>query len=75
MSHALAACDILGAIAGLWVQALADNHILQALLDLLAVSADARSFSHVNGNELTSGTPLPAPQGVFPRYVEQDTAD
>ena len=45
------------------------------LLDLLAVSADARSFSHVNGNELTSGTPLPAPQGVFPRYVEQDTAD
>jgi methionyl-tRNA synthetase len=42
------------------------------LLDLLAVPADKRNFSNVGDNEaLISGTPLPAPQGVFPRYVEQ----
>jgi methionyl-tRNA synthetase len=45
------------------------------LLDLLAVSADARTFTHVGeGSELVSGTDLPAPQGVFPRYVEQEAA-
>ena len=42
------------------------------LLDLLAVPADARSFAHVGeAHALVPGTPLPAPQGVFPRYVEQ----
>jgi len=41
------------------------------LLDLLAVTADARSFAHVgDAHALLPGTPLPAPQGVFPRYVE-----
>lgn len=43
------------------------------LLDLLAVAPDARSFAHVDdANALVPGTELPAPQGVFPRYVDQD---
>ncbi len=42
------------------------------LLDLLAVPADARSFSALGEKgRLASGTALPAPQGVFPRYVEE----
>jgi len=42
------------------------------LLDLLAVPADKRTFANVGDDDaLVSGTPLPAPQGVFPRYVEQ----
>lgn len=40
------------------------------LLDMLAVPADQRDFAHFDG-ELAPGTPLPTPQGVFPRYVEQ----
>ena len=45
------------------------------LLDLLAVPEDARSFAHVgDAHALVPGTPLPAPQGVFPRYVEQEAA-
>jgi methionyl-tRNA synthetase len=47
----------------------------EKLLDLLAVPADARSFDHLDaGHALVSGTPLPPPQGVFPRYVEQAEA-
>ncbi|MGE0281072.1 MAG: methionine--tRNA ligase [Rhizobiaceae bacterium] len=41
------------------------------LLDLLAVPADKRTFANVgNADALAPGTPLPPPQGVFPRYVE-----
>ena len=44
------------------------------LLDLLAVAPDARDFAHLDAaHALVPGTELPAPQGVFPRYVEQDT--
>ncbi|MCK0197808.1 methionine--tRNA ligase [Ancylobacter sp. 6x-1] len=43
------------------------------LLDLLAVPADARSFAALGGaGRLTPGTALPAPVGVFPRYVEPE---
>ena len=43
------------------------------LLDLLAVPADKRAFEHVHADDaLVPGTELPAPEGVFPRYVEQD---
>jgi len=39
------------------------------ILDQLAVPADRRSFAAL-GHALVAGTALPAPQGVFPRYVE-----
>ncbi|SEB36244.1 methionyl-tRNA synthetase [Nitratireductor aquibiodomus] len=43
----------------------------EKLLDLLAVEKDARSFAHLGEeNALVSGSALPAPQPVFPRYVE-----
>ncbi|TWG99119.1 methionyl-tRNA synthetase [Mesorhizobium sp. J18] len=43
------------------------------LLDLLAVPADKREFAHVSDeNALIPGLELPAPQGVFPRYVERE---
>ena len=45
------------------------------LLDLLAVPADARSFAHMtDAFALEPVAALPAPQPVFPRYVEQDAA-
>lgn len=41
------------------------------LLDLLAVVADRREFANAgHADALVPGTPLPAPAGVFPRYVE-----
>jgi methionyl-tRNA synthetase len=42
------------------------------LLDILAVPADKRNFADLSGGELVPGTDLPAPQPVFPRYVEAD---
>jgi methionyl-tRNA synthetase len=45
------------------------------LLDQLAVPANERGFAHLaEAHALVSGTPLPAPQGVFPRYVEAEAA-
>ena len=45
------------------------------LLDLLAVAPEQRDFEHASdADALVPGTPLPAPAGVFPRYVEQDAA-
>jgi methionyl-tRNA synthetase len=40
------------------------------LLDLLAVAGGARGFESM-GNRLVSGTVLPAPAAIFPRYVEE----
>ncbi|MGE0213092.1 MAG: methionine--tRNA ligase [Parvibaculaceae bacterium] len=46
------------------------------LLALLGVPEDARQFTKLGGaGRLAHGTPLPAPQAVFPRYVETPTAD
>lgn len=43
------------------------------LLDLLGQPSDARSFAHLGSSDrLVPGTPLPAPEGVFPRYVDPD---
>ncbi|HEX2256060.1 MAG TPA: methionine--tRNA ligase, partial [Afifellaceae bacterium] len=43
----------------------------EKLLDLLAVPAEARDFAALGANgRLAPGTPLPPPQPVFPRYVE-----
>ncbi len=43
------------------------------LLDLVAVSKADRLFVHAGASgALVAGTPLPAPTGVFPRYVEAE---
>ena len=39
-----------------------------AMLNQLGVPPDARDFAAL-GKALPGGTPLPAPQGIFPRYV------
>jgi methionyl-tRNA synthetase len=44
-----------------------------ALLDQLGVAADARDFAALDV-AVTVGTPLPAPQGVFPRWTEPAAA-
>jgi methionyl-tRNA synthetase len=41
------------------------------LLDSLGIPADARDFAALGGaTRIRPGTPLPAPSGIFPRYVE-----
>jgi len=43
------------------------------LLDLLAVPEEARTFAALGeGGRLAAGVALPAPSGVFPRYVEAE---
>jgi len=43
------------------------------LLDLLGVAPEARSFAALGaGHRLVSGTALPAPSAIFPRYVEPE---
>ncbi|MBR0796226.1 methionine--tRNA ligase [Bradyrhizobium jicamae] len=42
------------------------------MLDSLGIPADARSFAAL-GERIRPGTSLPAPTGVFPRYVEPKT--
>jgi len=45
------------------------------LLDLLAVPEDKRRLADVGeGGRLVPGTPLPAPAGLFPRFVEPEAA-
>ncbi len=45
------------------------------LLDLLAVDASERRFSSLGpGHRLTPGVGLPAPTGVFPRYIDPEEA-
>lgn len=45
----------------------------EKLLDLLAVPAEARAFAAAEaGFALESGTELPAPSALFPRYVEPE---
>jgi methionyl-tRNA synthetase len=41
------------------------------LLDSLGVPQDARDFGSLGGStRIKAGTALPAPVGIFPRYVE-----
>lgn len=43
------------------------------LLDQLGVPSDARNFAQLGAKgRLKPGTPLPAPQPIFPRYVEAE---
>jgi len=45
------------------------------LLDILGVAPEARDFAHLaEEHALVPGTSLPAPTGVFPRYVEKADA-
>jgi methionyl-tRNA synthetase len=45
------------------------------LLDILAVPAEERDFSALDGGkQIASGTQLPPPTPVFPRYVEPEAA-
>ncbi|AEQ51446.1 methionine--tRNA ligase [Pelagibacterium halotolerans] len=45
----------------------------EKLLDLLGLHAEGRSFEQLGAyGRLAAGTALPAPEGVFPRYVEKD---
>jgi len=43
------------------------------LLDFLAVPVEDRIFAALESARLKPGTPLPAPEGIFPRYVEPDS--
>jgi methionyl-tRNA synthetase len=46
------------------------------LLDLLGVTAEARSFAALGeGGRLSPGATLPAPSGIFPRYVEPEAGE
>lgn len=46
------------------------------LLDLLAVEPGERDFSKLDqASALATGTALPKPQGVFPRFVEAEATD
>ncbi len=47
---------------------------MNKMLDQLAVPADERDFTHLTKEyALKPGTPLPAPEGIFPRYVEPES--
>ena len=44
------------------------------LLDQLGVPGDRRAFRHLGADHaLSPGTPLPKPEGVFPRFVEPES--
>lgn len=44
------------------------------ILDQLSVPKDARAFAHLTSDDaLKPGSPIPKPEGVFPRFVEDAT--
>ncbi len=46
------------------------------LLDLLCVGKELRNFSNANSEyALAAGSNLPAPQAVFPKYIEKNSED
>ena len=48
---------------------------MSAMLDQLGVPKDQRDFTALNSEaSLKAGTPLPAPSGIFPRFVEEPKA-
>ena len=44
------------------------------LLDQLAVPEGGRDFAALAASPLRPGTPLPPPEGIFPRFVEAEAA-
>lgn len=58
---------------GILIQAVMPDSAAK-LLDLLGVPSEARVFAQLGERgRLAAGTALPAPEGVFPRYVEPET--
>jgi methionyl-tRNA synthetase len=48
----------------------------ERLLDMLAIPPAERQFANLGAaGRLEPGTALPAPQGIFPRYVEAEKAE
>ncbi|EJM97840.1 methionyl-tRNA synthetase [Phyllobacterium sp. YR531] len=47
----------------------------EKLLDILAVPAEKRNFADLTASQLVPGSDLPAPQPIFPRYVEAEKAE
>jgi len=45
---------------------------MEKLLNLLAVSPDARLLCHIDDDKIMQGQQLPVPIGIFPRYQETD---
>jgi methionyl-tRNA synthetase len=46
------------------------------MLDLVATPSNKRTFAALDAAQaLKPGTPLPAPQGVFPRIVDEKAAE
>jgi methionyl-tRNA synthetase len=46
---------------------------MAALLDQLGVPADRRQLADIDpAHRLAAGDPLPAPQPIFPRYIEPE---
>lgn len=67
MSHVLYVLAETLRVLGLAIQPIMPDKAA-ALLDLLAVPEDRRNFSFLSAEHaLTPGTPLPAPQALFPR--------
>ena len=63
------ALPILLRVVGILVQPFMPGSMAK-LLDQLAVPAEARDFAALD-KPLPPGTALPAPVGVFPRFVEE----
>jgi len=64
-------CETIRQIAILLQPFMPDS--MARMLDQLAVSHDHRDFSFLgSGHQLTPGTALPPPEGVFPRFIDAD---
>ncbi len=49
---------------------------MDKMLDQLSVASSARQFAHLGPDyALAAGTSLPQPEGVFPRYVEEEEGE
>lgn len=61
-------CEILRVI-GIYVQMVTPS-AAEKILDQLAVPHDQRLIEHIKSASLRAGSTLPAPTGIFPRYID-----